>query len=153
MSCPYFDPVAPRFAGSGPETAMLPLGDAWTGICRATPDQPWQPDHATLGPLCNLGYARGTCARFPQGDGPDAVRFAVSSDVSSDISSDQDATIHLYYVIERDHHPFAHGPLEHTSAGVQGAGPLLARQAQAYARSYLRRKRAGRGPERNTDAR
>jgi hypothetical protein len=132
MSCPYFDPVAPRVPGSGPESAMLPLGDAWTGICRATPDQPWQPDHATLGPLCNLGYARGTCARFPPGDGPDAVRFAVSGD--------RGATVDLYYVIERDHHPFAHGPLEHTSAGVQGAGPLLARQAQAYVQSYLRRK-------------
>jgi hypothetical protein len=132
MSCPYFDPVAPRVPGSGPESAMLPLGDAWTGICRATPEQPWQPDHATLGPLCNLGYARGTCARFPPGDGPDAVRFAVSGD--------HGATVDLYYVIERDHHPFAHGPLEHTSAGVQGAGPLLARQAQAYVQSYLRRK-------------
>jgi hypothetical protein len=132
MSCPYFDPIAPQVGGSGPESAMLPLGDAWTGICQATPEQPCQPDHATLFPLCNLGYARGNCARFPRDDGPDAVRFTVSSD--------NGATVHLYYVIERDHHPFAHGPLEHTSAGVQGAGPLLARQAQAYVQSYLRRK-------------
>ncbi len=134
MSCPYFDPVAPQVGGSGPESAMLPLGDAWTGICRAVPDQPWQPDHATLGRCCNLGYARGHCARFPRDDGPDAVRFAVSGD--------DGATVQLYYVIERDHHPFAPGPLEHTSAGVPEASPLLARQAQAYAQSYLRRKEA-----------
>jgi hypothetical protein len=139
MSCPYFDPVAPQVGSSGPASAMLPLGDAWTGICRATPDQPWQPDHATLGSLCNLGYARGTCARFPPGDGPDAVRFAVSGDVCSHPG----ASVPLYYVIERDHHPFAHGPLEHTSAGVQVASLLLAHQAQAYVQSYLRRKGAG----------
>ncbi len=134
MSCPYFDPVAPQVPHSGPESAMLPLGDAWTGICRATPDQPWQPDNATLVPLCNLGYARGDCGRFPRDDGPDAVRFVVSGD--------DGATVRLYYVIERDHHPFAHGPLEHTSAGVPGASPLLERQAQAYVQSYLRRKEA-----------
>ncbi len=138
MSCPYFDPVAPQVPHSGPESAMLPLGDAWAGICRATPDQPWQPDHATLGPLCNLGYARGSCVSFPRDDGPDAVRFTVSGD--------DGATVRLYYVIERNHHPFAHGPLIHTSAGVPAASPLLERQAQAYVQSYLRRK-AGREGE------
>src|SRR5712691_7429407 len=107
MSCPYFDPVTPRSGGSGPENSMLPLGDAWAGVCRAAPDDPWQPED-TFQPLCNLGYARDRCARFPRetgaGTGPDAVRFAVSAD--------NGATIRLYYVIERDHHPFAHGPLE-----------------------------------------
>jgi hypothetical protein len=62
------------------------------------------------------------------------VRFA--------ISGHDGATVRLYYVIERNHHPFAHGPLEHTGAVVPGASPLLARQAQAYVQSYLRRKQA-----------
>ena len=106
---------------------MLPLGGVWEGLCRALPGEAHQPDHAVLQPLCNLGYARGTCARFPAGDGPDAVRFTVSGD--------DGATVRLYYVIERDHHPFAHGPVE---AGQSAT--LLARQAEAYLRSYRRRK-------------
>jgi len=134
MSCPYFDPVAPQGKGNGPEQAMLPLGGVWEGLCRAVPGDPWQPDRGTLHPLCNLGYARGTCTRFPAGDGPDAVRFAVTSD--------DGATVRLYYVIERDHHPFAHGPIENPSAD---SSKLLARQAEAYIQSYRRRKKeAGR---------
>jgi hypothetical protein len=133
MSCPYFDPVAPQSRPAGPENSMLPLGEVWEGLCRAVPGEPHQPDRTVLQPLCNLGYARGTCARFPAGDGPDAVRFAVSGD--------DGATVRLYYVIERDHHPFAHGPLD---AGNPSA--LLARQADAYLCSYRRRKKEASRP-------
>jgi hypothetical protein len=117
---------------------MLPLGGAWAGICRATADDPWQPGEPALERRCNLGYARGECARFPQGDGPDAARFT--------ISSDDGATLRLYYVLERDHHPFAHGPLEYSIAAAAvvpavGRGDTLDAQAAAYAASYLRRKR------------
>jgi hypothetical protein len=115
---------------------MLPLGDSWAGTCLAVSSSPWQPDEAMLRPLCNLGYARGSCRRFPSGDGPDAVRFT--------ISRDEGACLRLYYVVERDHHPFAHGPLEYAvSIGVFTGTPLgetLNRQAQAYVESYLRRK-------------
>jgi hypothetical protein len=131
MSCPYFYPVEPRAS-----TAILPLGDRWAGVCRAVPNLPWQPDEATLRRLCNLGYARGTCARFPSGEGPDAVRFTVSRD--------QGASLRIYYVLERDHHPFAHGPLDYSVAGGAfvnpPAGETMTRQAQAYVESYLRRK-------------
>jgi hypothetical protein len=86
---------------------------------------------------CNLGYARGECARFPEGDGPDAVRFT--------ISSHRGAVIGIGYVVERDHHPFAHGSLEYFTAAAIFATPpetaTLARQAQAYVESYLRRKK------------
>ena len=87
---------------------MLPLGDAWTGICRAVPDQPFLPGDSLLDAFCNLGYARGHCPRFPAGHGPDAVRFT--------IVSDDGAALRLYYVLERDHRPFAHGPLEFSVA-------------------------------------
>ena len=131
MSCPYFYPVEPR-----PVAAILPLGDRWAGICRAVPDVPWQPDEAMLQRLCNLGYARGTCARFPSGDGPDAVRFTVSLDHGS--------SLRIYYVMERDHLPFAHGPLEYSVAAGAFLNPLAgetaSRQAEAYVESYLRRK-------------
>ncbi|MGA3096811.1 MAG: hypothetical protein ABSF25_10190 [Bryobacteraceae bacterium] len=132
MCCPYFDPTQPRGAGG---SAMLPLGGEWAGLCRAEPAAPVQPDDAGL---CNLGYARGACPRFPNGEGPDAVRFTVQAV--------EETGLRLYYVVERDHHPFAHGPLEFSLAS--GAlmnpphGQWLGRQALAYVRSYLRRKAA-----------
>lgn len=117
---------------------MLPLGGAWEGVCCAVAGEPWQPDRASLQPLCNMGYARGTCARFPDGDGPDAVRFAVSGDDGT--------SVRLYYVIERDHHPFAHGPLDDLEGPPGNASALLVRQAAAYLQSYRRRKREAARP-------
>jgi len=115
---------------------MLPLGDDWDGACRSAPELPLPPDAASLRPLCNLGYARGNCSRFPDDGGPDAVRFT--------ISGDDGATLRLYYVVERNHHPFAHGPLAWRRAVAAFADPppsqILHRQACAYVESYLRRK-------------
>ena len=115
---------------------MLPLGDVWTGVCRAVGDQPWQPDDDRLPMMCNLGYVRGHCDRFPAADGPDAVRFTISQDDGS--------TVRVYYVIERDHHPLAHGPLQYSRAQCgfpdSTAGQSVTRQAEAYVASYLRRK-------------
>jgi hypothetical protein len=84
-----------------------------------------------------LGYARRTCPQFPAGDGPDAVRFT--------ISSHSEDTVLIYYVVERDHHPFAHGPLAYSSVtgewNPRVDDATLQRQAQAYVESYLRRKK------------
>jgi len=137
MACPYFYPVERHAGDLGPQSAILPLGDAWSGVCRAAPGLPWQPEEAQLRPLCSFGYARGRCDRFPQDDtGPDAVRFT--------ISSDDGASIGLYYVMERDHHPFAHGPLQYSLAANRLLQPpsdeTFARQAEAYVQSYLRRR-------------
>ncbi len=137
MSCPYFYPLKPQASVGNGQNALLPLGDLWTGQCRATPLHPCRPDDAALRPLCNLGYARGNCARFPASpELPDAVRFT--------ISGDQDSLLRLYYVIERDHHPFAHGSLEYsrTSSAFSNlpGGENFERQAGAYVESYLRRK-------------
>jgi hypothetical protein len=115
---------------------MLPLGDSWGGICRAQPGVPWTPGEDVLRPLCNLGYARGECPRFPGDGAPDAVRFTIARRDSEGL--------HLYYVVERDHHPYAHGPLDFApERGVAGSAPVedfVLRQAAAYIRSYLRRK-------------
>ncbi|MBZ5726643.1 MAG: hypothetical protein LAP87_16790 [Acidobacteriia bacterium] len=141
MSCPYFCPVAPRARGAGPESAMLPLGDEWAGVCRAAPDPPPEPEEAILRSLCNFGYARGSCTRFPGDEGPDAVRFSVSRD--------DGASLRIYYVMERDHHPFAHGPLEYSLAAAAFVNPPLReiaiRQATAYVESYLRRQKEASG--------
>jgi hypothetical protein len=136
MACPYFFPVNPRTVGTNPQHAMLPLGGTWTGCCRAIAGLTCQPDEITLHSLCNLGYARGICSRFPCDDGPDAVRFS--------ISHDDGASLRIYHVVERDHHPFSHGPLEYSLArGAFDAPPeneVICRQANAYVESYLRRK-------------
>ncbi len=137
MACPYFYPIAPQTSPGNASRIPLPLGDLWAGECRATPLHPCQPDTADIRRLCNFGYARGNCGRFPASpDGPDAVRFT--------ISGDQGSLLHLYFVMERDHHPFAHGPLEYSIAlggfAATTASDILERQARAYVESYFRHK-------------
>ena len=136
MACPHFHPAKPRSQTDHSHTAMLPLGDAWDGMCQAVPETPWQPDESTLLTLCNLGYARGCCLHFPAGDGPDAVRFTIAGDDAQGL--------HLYYVLERDHHPLAHGPLEFSRGADMFVGPpvseTVTRLARTYVESYLRRK-------------
>ena len=113
----------------------MPLGDSWSGVCRAAPAGEWRPDPHTLQQLCNFGYAREKCWRVPA-DGPDAVRFG--------ISHDREGLVGIYWVMEKDHLPFAHGPLDYSraDAGFRTAHPdaCVTRQAQAYVSSYLRRK-------------
>ena len=120
MACPYFYPTQAR--GGSP---MLPLGDSWAGVCRACSEEPFQPDSAALKQWCNLGYARGECPRFPDIDGGDAVRFTITG-------CEAGGEVGIYYVVERDHHPFAHG------AGYP-EDATLRRQAEAYVESYRRR--------------
>ena len=130
MCCPCFDPVEPR-AGSGSQHARLPLGDFWSGVCRAGSE----PEDAAL-PCCNLGYARGNCSRFPENQDLDAVRFGVAAEDA--------AAVRIRYIIERQHHPFAHGWLEYSleakAFAHSPADEILHRQARAYLTSYLRRK-------------
>ena len=113
----------------------MPLGDAWSGVCLAAPDREWRPDPGTLHQLCNFGYAREKCARIPDGT-PDAVRFT--------ISHDRDGVVGIYWVMEKDHLPFAHGALEYSRAesGFRSAHPdaCVTQQAGAYVASYLRWK-------------
>jgi hypothetical protein len=65
------------------------------------------------------------------------VRFTISRHEAAGLS--------IYYVIERDHHPFAHGALEYSFAAgclmTQVEPETVARQANAYVESYLRRKK------------
>ena len=142
MSCPYFFPVQARTLAENPRHTMLPLGGYWTGNCMAPPASAGPaPDETTQRALCNLGYARGYCPRFGDLEIPDAVRFS--------ISADDGTAIRICYVMERDHHPFAHGQLEYSRAYEAFREPpsdaVMSRQAQAYIESYVRRIRdAGR---------
>jgi len=113
---------------------MLPLGDFHRGLCLST-IEPFTPEGFHVQQLCNLGYARGQCPRFPADADVDAVRFT--------IARDDGTAIHLRFVLERGHHPHAHGPLEYRrdvgGFAEKPEGPLAA-QATAYIASYLRRK-------------
>jgi hypothetical protein len=86
--------------------------------------------------MCNYGYARGRCSRFPEDSAADAVRFSVLAD-------EQDM-VRFVYVIEKNHAPAEHGVLEysvrdsHISNGHTSV--LLAAQARAFIESYLRRR-------------
>ncbi len=139
MACPWFYPVECLNPG-GRKGTPLPLGDAWSGLCRADAGADWTPDAESVQRLCNFGYAREKCPRFP-GDSADAVRFS--------ISKDQDGVIGIYWVVEKNHLPFGHGRLDYsTLEGRFAEAPpdaLVARQAFAYVSSYLRRKRGSAG--------
>jgi hypothetical protein len=141
VACPCFFPIERIRQSTGKKSPPVPLGDSWSGVCRAAPESDWLPDANTLQQLCNFGYARQKCARVPAG-AADAVRFT--------ISNDHDGLVGIYWVMEKDHLPFAHGPLEYSRAesGFLAAHPdaRVSQQAQAYVSSYLRRKEASGRP-------
>ena len=131
-------PARPDWDAEPAEAAWLPLGGRWLGQCLAEAETAWNPDERLLG-ICNLGYARGRCLRFPQSKRPDAVRFAVRGD--------DGGALRISYVVESGHLPFDLGDLRIERAGEPGnptnTSPLLGRQAACYADSYRRRKGAG----------
>jgi hypothetical protein len=141
MSCPYFYPVARLEEDLWAVPPRLPLGDAYTGECRAG-EVPHQPDPAVMRSLCSCGYARRgtgllTCVRFPQDARADAVRFSVAADEGDGIR--------LQYIFEKECWPLDHGELrysisEHAFA-AEPADKIVARQAIAFVESYLRRAR------------
>lgn len=127
MPCPYFRPDRPL----GPPRTIVPLGDLWAGECMAEATAV-KPDENTVSSLCNLGYARGRCARYPENGGPDAVRFS--------LAADRGGVLSLRFAVERDYLPLAHGTLVFSRGKVTPEpAPLLRRQAEAYLESYLRR--------------
>jgi hypothetical protein len=93
--------------------------------------------------LCNLGYARGACPRFPADTAADAVRFA--------IARDDGHSLEIRYAVERGHLPLDYGQIWYRPAENAFQPPLpataLAGQARAYAASYLRRKSGAAGSE------
>jgi len=113
----------------------MPLGDAWTGVCRGTTSGDWMPDSETVRQSCNFGYAREKCGHVPPG-AADAVRFG--------ISHDRDGLVRIYWVMEKDHLPVAHGPMDYSRGEAAftsaHADACIAQQAQAYVAAYLRRK-------------
>lgn len=136
MACPFFSPASRLGQTPWARPPRLPLGDAFAGVCRAVDAEPFNPDETTLRDLCNRGYARRRCSRFPDDSGSDAVRFSVVEDAGG--------RLRIVYVIEKDYFPVDHGPMEYLvpEARFTGAhtGELLAAQARVFVESYLSQK-------------
>ena len=139
MACPFFLPLrrvdeADRWV----HAPRLPLGDFYRGVCRARPGEVVDPDESVQRELCNCGYARGRCERFPLDAAADAVRFSVTGE-SGDV-------VRIVYILERDHAPLDHGAMEYRVAegafASVDASELLLAQARAFVESYLRRRGA-----------
>jgi hypothetical protein len=122
--------------GAWTHAPRLPLGDPYRGVCHARPADLFVPPESAQRDLCNCGYARGRCDRFPDDTPADAVRFS--------ITGDQHERVRLVYILEKDHAPAEHGALEYAVAAAQmTSGPiteLLDRQARAFIASYLRHR-------------
>ena len=133
MACPFFMPSRRLEHVGWVVPPRLPLGDPWGGTCHARADDVIEPPDLHQRELCNCGYARGRCDRFPGGEARDAVRFS--------IISDRGGVVRMVYVLEKDHAPASHGVLEFREAGeITGVSDLLAQQAKAFLVSYLHRR-------------
>ena len=114
----------------------FPLGDPFGGACHAQPAEIVEPSEARQHEVCNYGYARDRCERFPGGSAADAVRFSVTEETPSRVL--------LVYVVEKDHAPVEHGTLEYLleDARLDGSpiSDVLAQQARAFLESYLSRR-------------
>lgn len=124
MACPCFEPVEPLAGVDWIHAPRLPLIDLYRGICRA--GEPFEPDESIQREICNWGYPRGRCGRFPAGS-PDAVRFSVAEDAG---------TLRIIYVFEKDGAPESSGIVD--CSALSGAG-ILEKQIGAFAESYRRR--------------
>ena len=132
MACPFFLPVRRLGSGGWNPAPRLPLGDAFGGSCHARASSPFEPPEEIQRDLCNCGYARGRCSHFPDNGAADAVRFSVTGD--------QDGRVTLVYILEKDHAPIEHGPVD----PARDAREPLASQARAFVESYLRQRAADR---------
>jgi hypothetical protein len=102
MACPYFYPIDK--ASDGRQPARAPLGVMYTGRCEA--------GGAAEHEACNFGYARHSCAAFPEEADTDAVRFTTIGGAA-------------VFILEKDYVPVRHGSIDM----LEGA---LARQAEVF---------------------
>jgi hypothetical protein len=136
VACPFFMPVGRLDHDVWINPPRLPLGDPYRGVCHAHAADVFEPLETAQRDLCNCGYARGRCQRFPEDSAADAVRFS--------ITGDRDGLVRLVYVVEKNHAPAEHGALEYAVDEARllnnHTSELLAGQANAFLQSYLRRR-------------
>jgi hypothetical protein len=117
MACPFFLPRVRLDDSAWDPPPRMPLGAAWSGVCSLAPSE--EIPEPRLREMCNLGYARGICARFPPDAQADAHRFSFQSNGE------------VVYVIEKRHAPVKHG----VSTGTF-ADPVLEAQVTAFQASF-----------------
>ena len=126
MACPFFFPLRRLQPGEDGIAPRLPLLAYFSGQCHAGSEAPAQPDDLRL---CNTGYARARCPRFPQASPYDAVRISLRHHSPEALT--------LRYVLEKDCWPAAHGQtrliLETRCLDPEPESRLLARQLRAFA--------------------
>jgi hypothetical protein len=136
VACPFFVPSRRLEITGWVRPPRFPLGDPFGGACHANPADVTEPPESHQRELCNCGYARGRCDRFPGDSAADAVRFSVTDDTA--------ARLLVVYVVEKDHAPAEHGTLEYSVADARLDGPyisdVLVQQARAFLESYLHRR-------------
>jgi hypothetical protein len=136
VACPFFVPSRRLEIAGWIRPPRLPLGDPFGGACHAQPADIVEPPESRQRELCNCGYARGRCDRFPGTSPADAVRFSVTGDTLARLS--------MVYVVEKDHAPAEHGVLEYVVGDARLEGPpvsdVLMHQARAFLESYLSRR-------------
>lgn len=139
MGCPFFEPQYPLEPGDWTEhwvhRPRLPLGEAWSGVCRAISNEAHTPPEVHQREFCNFGYARGRCDRFPASSAADAVRFSVI----------QENPLRLISILEKAHAPIEHSELNPADTESDG---LLLRQARAFAQSCGRISATGQPEQR-----
>jgi hypothetical protein len=137
VACPFFMPQDRLDDSAWKHAPRLPLGDAYRGVCHSDPSHPFDPRDTARRDLCNYGYARGRCDRFPPDSSADAIRFSVAGD--------ENGRIRLVYIAEKDHAPAQHGSVESSVEEIQSIrvseNELISKQARVFLESYLRRKR------------
>ena len=116
MACPFFEPRTKLGEGPLDPAPRLPLGQAWGGICVAPGFASHEPEESEQRNICNTGYARGRCERFPSNSEADAVRFSAGRDGA------------IVYILEKDHSPVRFGIVSD-----QLESPLL-EQAKAFSK-------------------
>jgi hypothetical protein len=115
----------------------LPLGDPCRGHCTTGLDTAAQPCLDEIRKLCNLGYARGRCPRFPAAyDGADAIRFS--------ITRHEGDAVGLVCIFEKDYSPGRYSAMIYDTRAARFTTPMespcLEAQARKFVDSYLNRK-------------
>lgn len=116
MACPFFEP---QDLTEDAIFTRLPLGQAYTGRCHGGEASEQLPLK-----ICNQGYARGRCERFPTSFAVDAYRFAKTSDGG------------IVWIEEAGHAPLSFGPATRIPAENMPAR----QQLKAFQRSVLEGK-------------
>jgi hypothetical protein len=127
-------PVARLDSSEWIHAPRMPLGDPYRGHCHVDAAAVVEPTESDQRELCNCGYARKRCPRFPAG-AADAVRFSVAADVAG--------VVRLIWIVESSHSPQAFGSLDYSLDAASFAGDasiLITAQARAFVESYLRRR-------------